>query len=127
MKTIITPDFLAPYSENKLIIQISQSKISFSKPLTTMLDLKPGSKFVFEEESNKLFYRDVADDTPAFQIQQVNAKGGALTNGHGLNKYLEKLLKKQQWTFRFTTGEFKEGRRELTLIAQGNYKKKIKS
>lgn len=123
MKTVITPQFLAPYDNNNLVMQVSHSRISFTKTLTTMLDLKQGSRFVLEEESNKLFYRDIMSSAPGFQIQQVNAKGGAMTKSHGFKKYLEKLLKKQQWNFRFEVGEFKEGRRELTLIAT---KKKIK-
>lgn len=116
-KIIITPDVIKDFLIDEIdpTLTVCRNGFAFNNSAAKILALKEKSNFVIEVEDNKFFYKDVTKE--GFQISKVGNPGHMKAPSYKANFYFSKLLKLENKSITFKIGEFKEGRRELKLIA----------
>lgn len=114
MKIEITPEIVTEFNQNGKppVIVIGNKNIVFNPPAIKMLALKSGSCFLLEFEDGNLYYKDAGS---GFKLS-ISGKGVLMKNQSGIGKYIEAFFKKGLLTYRFSIGEFQNGRRLLTII-----------
>lgn len=109
---IITPE-LAKEAEIKnkpAVVVISRMNVLFNHSAVKLLALKKGVQFQIIVKDNSIFYRDVVKD--GFEISLIDKKGASCIT-KGLHILLNEYFQKNDKSYRFELGEFKEGFRIL--------------
>jgi hypothetical protein len=116
----LNPESLKKYRirKQKPILTITRDYIIFNNGACFSLALKKGDQFVFDFECPNLFYRDVG--SKGFTISRAfKGDRGLCCPAKGFDLIISELTGKNCKYFAFEIGEFKEGRRKLTLISTG--------
>lgn len=113
MKIEITPEAVLIFKEQSQpsTVSISKTNICFNASAKKLLQLQKGTGFILEFEDGQLFYKD---SNKGFNIDNDIQKMVSV-QVPGIGLYLDTFMKKGLKTKRFTIGEFKEGKRLLTL------------
>jgi len=114
MKIEITPEAVQTFRELNLpsTITISKVLICFNSVAKKQLSLQKGSCFAFEFSDGLLYYKDsntgfkITGDTTIMLTSSVS----------GIGAYIDTFIKKGPAAKKFKIGEFKDGKRLLTLI-----------
>jgi len=114
MKIEITPKVVELFNEEgkPAIMTVGNKGITFNKIAERQLSLKPVSNFLLEFEDGILSYKESVD---GFTIHLTGKYQLPSSTVQSLAKYIDKFFKKNVNTFRFEIGEFKDGKRKLTL------------
>jgi hypothetical protein len=115
MKIEITPKAVELFNEEgkPAIMTIGNKGITFNKIAERQLALKPEASFLLDFDEGILFYKE---STEGFKIHLTGKYQLPSSTVQNCAKYIDKFFKKNINTFRFEIGEFKEGRRKLTLL-----------
>jgi len=115
MKIEITPQIIEAFNEEgkPALVTIGIKGIMFSKIAEKLLALKPGNSFLLEFEDGSLFYKESVN---GFKLTQTGKYQVLTSNATNVGKYIDRFFKKGVKNFRFEIGEFKEGRRKLTMV-----------
>ena len=114
MKIEITPEAVLTFKEQSMpsTISISKTNICFNATAKKLLQLQKGSGFILEFEDGLLYYKD---SNKGFKISGETDKMITVAVP-AIGQFLDQFMKKGLKTKRFTIGEFKEGKRVLTLM-----------
>ena len=114
MKIEINPSILEDFNQKNrpATLTIGKFNICFNVNAKKILALEKGKSFKLEFEDGHLYYRDSKD---GFTLTSETPK--MLTCAcAGIGKYIASLFKMDTHQFKFTVGEFIEGRRELITM-----------
>lgn len=116
---LITPESVKDYTYlgRKRTVTISKTMISFNKAAVIALSRKKGDTFALKLIDNKLYYVDSND---GFTIQGITKPGSLNAYTSGLLPFLKKqgIIDPGASNQKFELGEFKDGRRLLSLIGK---------
>lgn len=115
MKIEITPKAVELFNEEgkPAIMTVGNKGITFNKVAERQLSLKPNSTFLLEFEDGIFSYKESTEGFTVHLTGKYQLPSSTIQN---CAKYIDKFFKKSFNTFRFEIGEFKEGRRKLTLM-----------
>jgi len=115
---ILTPVTLTEFIEanNPPQVTIGSQGFLFNKAAEVKLALKPEATFQIIFEEGKIFYTDVPKG--GFKISKPSGRHQLLmAPAYKVKVFFLNQLKKEVKNLRFEFGDFKDGRRELKLIA----------
>ena len=114
MKIEITPASLSDYRMRNApaTLTISIKGIFINKKAVSVLAAKIGDRIGLEFEDGVLYH---SNSSEGFRIS-AELKSGMMAQAGGLRDYIDTFFKKGHKSYTFSIGEFKIGRRPLTLI-----------
>lgn len=116
--TLITPSYAQEIANRSkpAIVSICKTGIVFNAAATQLLALKPEIKFILEEESGAIFFKEVINGE-GFTIKST-LNGSARLNNQTLLFALKAITNKKVKSFKFEIGELKNAKRSLTILGQ---------
>lgn len=115
MKVEITPKIIEAFNQEgkPAIVTIGARGETFNKIAENVLAMKNGTSFLLDFEDGIFFYKESAQ---GFQVRQSGKYKISQAIIPNLALYIDRFIKSGKKTFRFEIGEFKEGRRKLTMV-----------
>lgn len=116
MKIEITPKVIEAFNEEgkPAIVTIGSKGIMFNKIAERLLALNPEATFLLDFEDGSMYYKESTEGFKLNTSGKYNLLSAQVPN---CGKYIDKFFKKGLAVYRFEVGEFKDGRRKLSLVA----------